>query len=238
MVFTSDDEKNRCMKCDIDMGESNPRQLCGKLFCLKERIDEGDEEVTDHSGGDGKDASTDDDNEYDDTVFMKTSSSQSSRKRSSTSANTSDAAPISTISISSPTKKKKKDLSAMVTAMPSFLSTEQFTEIVENSKPMKWADLDCKKVFRVLNLEEVTFYDVAEGKEKLSKYAEMMDASGEKVNVWLPSIVDRKLSSIDSVKIARGSIFIRALGLQISRKTGRKYHNFEIAKAEKFYKSI
>jgi hypothetical protein len=28
--------KNRCMECGIDMGENNPRQLCGKIRCLKE----------------------------------------------------------------------------------------------------------------------------------------------------------------------------------------------------------
>lgn len=24
---------NRCVECNIDMGRSNPRQLCGKTFC-------------------------------------------------------------------------------------------------------------------------------------------------------------------------------------------------------------
>lgn len=24
---------NRCLECDIDMGECNPRQLCGKFYC-------------------------------------------------------------------------------------------------------------------------------------------------------------------------------------------------------------
>lgn len=24
---------NRCLECGIDMGECNPRQLCGKLYC-------------------------------------------------------------------------------------------------------------------------------------------------------------------------------------------------------------
>tara|TARA_B100001057_G_C22101300_1_gene663338 strand:+ start:194 stop:502 length:309 start_codon:yes stop_codon:yes gene_type:complete len=25
---------NKCLECGIDMGPQNPRQLCGKLFCL------------------------------------------------------------------------------------------------------------------------------------------------------------------------------------------------------------
>ena len=24
---------NRCLECDVDMGECNPRQLCGKTYC-------------------------------------------------------------------------------------------------------------------------------------------------------------------------------------------------------------
>lgn len=27
------DRKNRCTECGVDMGEMNPRQLCGKIFC-------------------------------------------------------------------------------------------------------------------------------------------------------------------------------------------------------------
>ena len=27
---------NRCVECNIDMGRSNPRQLCGKTFCCSE----------------------------------------------------------------------------------------------------------------------------------------------------------------------------------------------------------
>lgn len=27
-------EKNRCTQCGIDMGLCNPRQLCGKLYCM------------------------------------------------------------------------------------------------------------------------------------------------------------------------------------------------------------
>jgi hypothetical protein len=29
-------EKNRCVECNIDMGLCNPRQLCGKLYCMNE----------------------------------------------------------------------------------------------------------------------------------------------------------------------------------------------------------
>ena len=25
---------NRCLECEIDMGECNPRQLCGKTYCI------------------------------------------------------------------------------------------------------------------------------------------------------------------------------------------------------------
>lgn len=27
---------NRCLECNIDMGECNPRQLCGKWYCTNE----------------------------------------------------------------------------------------------------------------------------------------------------------------------------------------------------------
>lgn len=26
-------EVNRCLECGVDMGECNPRQLCGKTYC-------------------------------------------------------------------------------------------------------------------------------------------------------------------------------------------------------------
>ena len=29
-----EDYKNRCLICNIDMGDCNPRQLCGKIRCL------------------------------------------------------------------------------------------------------------------------------------------------------------------------------------------------------------
>ena len=40
-----DDENiaNRCTSCNIDMGENNPRQLCGKIRCLREDDDINDE---------------------------------------------------------------------------------------------------------------------------------------------------------------------------------------------------
>lgn len=27
---------NRCLECNVDMGRSNPRQLCGKTYCYNE----------------------------------------------------------------------------------------------------------------------------------------------------------------------------------------------------------
>lgn len=29
-----DEMKNLCLKCGVDMGACNPRQLCGKIYCL------------------------------------------------------------------------------------------------------------------------------------------------------------------------------------------------------------
>jgi hypothetical protein len=29
------DYKNRCTECNVDMGDCNPRQLCGKTYCLE-----------------------------------------------------------------------------------------------------------------------------------------------------------------------------------------------------------
>lgn len=34
--------KNLCMVCGVDIGESNPRQLCGKTYCLNESEDTTD----------------------------------------------------------------------------------------------------------------------------------------------------------------------------------------------------
>lgn len=30
------DEQNLCTVCGIDMGPQNPRQLCGKIYCMNE----------------------------------------------------------------------------------------------------------------------------------------------------------------------------------------------------------
>ena len=37
------EEKNRCVECGTDMGQCNPRQYCGKLYCLNSSY-ETDEE--------------------------------------------------------------------------------------------------------------------------------------------------------------------------------------------------
>ena len=39
-----DQMKNLCMECDIDMGECNPRQLCGKTVCLNAANDNNDDD--------------------------------------------------------------------------------------------------------------------------------------------------------------------------------------------------
>lgn len=31
-----EDIRNLCIECGVDMGPLNPRQLCGKLYCLNE----------------------------------------------------------------------------------------------------------------------------------------------------------------------------------------------------------
>ncbi len=31
-----DEYKNLCIECEIDIGKDNPRQLCGKTYCLNE----------------------------------------------------------------------------------------------------------------------------------------------------------------------------------------------------------
>jgi hypothetical protein len=35
-IFDDNECINRCIKCGIDMGESNPRQYCGKTYCYLE----------------------------------------------------------------------------------------------------------------------------------------------------------------------------------------------------------
>jgi hypothetical protein len=32
--YLFDDESNYCIECGVDMGPMNPRQLCGKWYCL------------------------------------------------------------------------------------------------------------------------------------------------------------------------------------------------------------
>ena len=34
----TDIEKNKCIDCGIDIGRCNPRQLCGKLYCINKDI--------------------------------------------------------------------------------------------------------------------------------------------------------------------------------------------------------
>ena len=37
------EEKNRCVECGTDMGQCNPRQYCGKLYCLNSSYETDDE---------------------------------------------------------------------------------------------------------------------------------------------------------------------------------------------------
>ena len=107
-----------------------------------------------------------------------------------------------------------------------FLSVEDFTE---KTKPMKWIDLPQDAVFRIVNVEEVSCYDVGGG-DRISRYAEMEDVSGNKLTVWLPSIVEKEVMKIDVGDLRRGVIFIRSLGPKVSKKTGYTYHSFKIVK--------
>ena len=34
IIDNNDGIKNRCTECNVDMGYSNPRQLCGKTYCM------------------------------------------------------------------------------------------------------------------------------------------------------------------------------------------------------------
>jgi hypothetical protein len=35
-VYSDGEPRNRCIECNIDMGQSNPRQLCKKYRCTSE----------------------------------------------------------------------------------------------------------------------------------------------------------------------------------------------------------
>ena len=43
---------NPCMTCGVDMGEGNPRQLCGKTKCLNKMENDDDDDDEDSDGGD------------------------------------------------------------------------------------------------------------------------------------------------------------------------------------------
>ena len=107
-----------------------------------------------------------------------------------------------------------------------FPSVAEFDEKIKTGKPTKWSDLSRDKIFRVLHIDEVVFQE-SDGSERVSKFAEMEDATGEGVKVWLPGIVAKELSRIDVENI---DTYIRPLGQKTSAKTNRTYHNFEILK--------
>ena len=50
-----DDEKNRCLRCNVDMGDSNRRQLCDKTRCLMDGINENNNDDNDDDDDDNKD---------------------------------------------------------------------------------------------------------------------------------------------------------------------------------------
>ena len=58
-VYESGAEVHRCMDCHIDMGEANPRQLCGKTECFRESIFE--KELRQDKKEGGKKCQTDND---------------------------------------------------------------------------------------------------------------------------------------------------------------------------------
>jgi hypothetical protein len=45
-VYLFDNETNYCIECGVDMGPMNPRQLCGKWYCLNEAFLDEEEEKT------------------------------------------------------------------------------------------------------------------------------------------------------------------------------------------------
>lgn len=66
IVEKEEEHKNKCTICDVDMGPSNPRQLCGKTYCINDDGNTEEEEDKDKPNDDGndKDKPNDDGNKY------------------------------------------------------------------------------------------------------------------------------------------------------------------------------
>ena len=45
LMDSTTEEKIRCVECGTDMGQCNPRQYCGKLYCLNPSYESDDESI-------------------------------------------------------------------------------------------------------------------------------------------------------------------------------------------------
>ena len=39
-LMSTDKIVNRCVECNVDMGDENPRQLCGKTYCYEQDLED------------------------------------------------------------------------------------------------------------------------------------------------------------------------------------------------------
>ena len=86
-----------------------------------------------------------------------------------------------------------------------------------------WKDLQLKKTFRVLAINEMTV--VVKEMSKTAYYGEFEDAEEKLSNVWLTETIRQKLETYD---LTDDNFYIRPLGKVKSKSTGYHYHDFVV----------
>ena len=121
-----------------------------------------------------------------------------------------------------------KDIKSVIIGKKrSFISVEDFNKEVLKKKPksaIKWADLPIGDIFKIIDIKKIDI--VRDGVKKVAHIAVLEDTEEVKTDVWLTSLIEKKLKGID---VEKKSIYIRSLGLRNSVKnTGRRYYDFEM----------
>ena len=158
--------KNLCMVCLVDMGEENPRQLCGKTRCLNDGIDNVD-------------------------INYEVPLAAVVRLESDVPLTLGIEHPNNSV----PMKRKSTTIIQEPIDVPKkpFITQEDFDVAVLRNIPIGWNDLDSAKIYKVHYTEIRKF--VKDGEEKSGLIGEVEDCDNNITKVWLPSIVAKKLNT-------------------------------------------
>ena len=200
--------KNLCTICKIDMGECNPRQLCGKTRCLYSSEDNNGDDGNGNDGDLGEDESL---------LICEPISTEVQKKREESAAAVAASAAAAVPSIGKKRKRRKID---------DFISEEKFEEEaskVRKKAAISWKDLPINAIMKLIKIS-----DPVETKYGINNIITLQTRDGDEYCVWGKEHI---LKSINKAKEddSTGQIYVKTYGkVKHSKDETKTYHRVEV----------